>query len=92
MWLDRVLNPGPLALESEVLLTVQRARVQMLSLLQEKKTDRYSISSVIRQIIFLPKQSQRSRSILKGESKSLGLFRKGKIGIIAKFHKTDLLI
>ena len=41
-------------------------------------------SSVIRQSFFLPKQSQRSRS--------LGLLRKGKIGIIAKFHRTDLVI
>ena len=47
---------------------------------------------VIRQIIFLPKQSQRSRSILKDGSRSLGLFRKGEIGIIAKFHRTDLVI
>ena len=52
----------------------------------------YHISSVIRQIIFLPKQSQRSRSILKDGSRSLGLFRKGKIGIIAKFHRIDLVI
>ena len=41
---------------------------------------------------FLPKQSQRSRSILEDGSRSLGLFRKGKIGIIAKFHWTDLVI
>ena len=40
---------------------------------------------------FLPKQSQRSKSILQDESRSLGLFRKGKIGIIAKFHRTDLV-
>ena len=52
----------------------------------------YCISSVIKQIIFHPKQSQRSRSILKDGSRSLGLFRKGKIGIIAKFHRTDLVI
>ena len=53
----------------------------------------YHISSVIRQsFFFLPKQSQRSRSILEDRSRSLGLFRKGKIGIIAKFHKTDLVI
>ena len=37
-------------------------------------------------------ESQRSRSILKDRSRSLGLFRKAKIGIIAKFHKTDLVI
>ena len=52
----------------------------------------YPISSVIRQSFFLPKQSQRSRSVLQDGSRSLGLFRKGKIGIIAKFHRTDLVI
>ena len=40
----------------------------------------------------LPKQSQRSRSVLQDGSRSLGLFRKGKIGIIAKFYRTDLVI
>ena len=52
----------------------------------------YRISSVIRRRIFLPKQSQRSRSVLEDGSRSLGLFRKGKIGIIAKFHRTNLVI
>ena len=52
----------------------------------------YHISSVIRQGFFLPKQSQRSRSVLQDGSNSLGLFRKGKIGIIAKIHKTDSVI
>ena len=52
----------------------------------------YRFSSVIRQSYFLPKQSQVSRSILQDGSRSLGLFRKGKIGIIAKFHRTDLVI
>ena len=52
----------------------------------------YRISSVIRRIIFLPKQSQRSRSVFQDGSRSLGLFRKSKIGIIAKFHRTDLVI
>ena len=52
----------------------------------------YHISSDIRHIIFLPKQSQRSRSVLKDGSRSLGLFRKGKIGITTKFHRTDLVI
>ena len=46
---------------------------------------KYRISSVIRRSFFLPKQSQRSRSVLKDGSRSLGSFRKGKIGIIAKF-------
>ena len=52
----------------------------------------YLISSVIRQSFFLPKQSQRSRSILLDGSRSLGSFRKGKIGIIAKFYRTNLVI
>ena len=52
----------------------------------------YHISSIIRQKFFLPKQSQRSRSILQDGSRSLRLFRKGKTHIIAKFHKTDLVI
>ena len=54
--------------------------------------NKYRISSVIRQSVFLLKQSKRSRSVLKDGSRSLGLFRKGKIGIIAKFHRTDLVI
>ena len=52
----------------------------------------YRISLIIRQRFFLPKQSQRSRSILQDRSRSLGLFRKRKNGIIAKFHRTDLVI
>ena len=52
----------------------------------------YRISSVIRQSFFLPKQSQKSRSILQDRSRSLGLFRKGKTRIIAKFHRADLVI
>ena len=44
------------------------------------------------EFFFLPKQSQRSRSVLQDGSRSLGLFRKGKISIIAKFHRTDLVI
>ena len=44
------------------------------------------------EFFFLPKQSQRSRSILQDGSRSLRLFRKGKISIIAKFHRTDLVI
>ena len=55
--------------------------------------DGYRISSVIRRsFFFLPKQSQRSKSILQDRSRSFGSFRKGKIGIIAKFHRTDLVI
>ena len=41
---------------------------------------------------FLPKQSQKSRSILLDGSRSLGLFRKGKTSIIAKLHRADLVI
>ena len=44
------------------------------------------------EFFFLPKQSQRSRSILQDGSRSFGLFRKGKIGFIAKFHRTDIVI
>ena len=42
--------------------------------------------------IFLPEQSHRSRSILYDGSRSLGLFRKGKTGVIANFHGPDLVI
>ena len=42
-------------------------------------------------VIFLPKQSERSRSILDG-SRSLGLFWKGKTCDIANFHRTGLII
>ena len=52
----------------------------------------YRISSVIRRSFFLPKQSQRSRSVLQDGSRSLKLFWKGIISIIAKFHRTDLVI
>ena len=52
----------------------------------------YRISSVIRQSFFLPKQSQKSRSILQDGSRSLELFRKGKTSIIAKFLSADLVI
>ena len=62
---------------------------------ENSKTTRqivYCTSLVIRQSFFLPKQSQRPRSVLQDRSRSLRLFRKGKIGIIAKFHRTDLVI
>ena len=52
----------------------------------------YRISLVIRWIFFLPKQSQRSRSISQDGSRPLGLFMKGRIGIIAKYHRTNLVI
>ena len=41
---------------------------------------------------FLPKQSQKSRSVLQDGSRSLGLFRLGKTRIIAKFLRADLVI
>ena len=44
------------------------------------------------EFFFLPQQFQRSRSVLQDGSRSLKLFRKGKIGIIAKFHRTNLVI
>ena len=50
----------------------------------------YRISSVIRRKVFLPKQSQKFRSVLKDGSRSLGLFKKDKTRIIAKFHRSDL--
>ena len=43
-------------------------------------------------LFVLPTQSQKSRSILLDRSRSLGLFRKGKPHIIAKFHKANLVI
>ena len=41
--------------------------------------------------VFLPKESQKSRTIIKDRSRSWGLFRKGKTCIIAKFYRTDLV-
>ena len=38
----------------------------------------------------LPKQSQKSRSILKDGSRFLELFLEDKTDIIAEFHKTDV--
>ena len=49
----------------------------------------YRISSVIRRGFFLPKQSKSSRSVLSDGSRTLALFRKGRVGFIAKFHRTD---
>ena len=68
-----------------------QVKISLLVFMSEIKID-YRISLVIRQSFFLPKQSQRSRSILQDGSISLGLFRKDKIGIIAKFHRTTLVI
>ena len=52
----------------------------------------YRISSLIRQCFFLPKQSQKSRSVLQDGSRSLGLFRKGKTRITAKLQRADMII
>ena len=41
-------------------------------------------------VFFLPKECQKSRSVLQDESGSLGLFMKGEICIIAKIHLTNL--
>ena len=49
------------------------------------------IFSVIRRS-FLPKQIQKSRSVLKDRSRSLGLFKKDTTCIVAQFHRTDLVI
>ena len=52
----------------------------------------HHIPFVIRKSFFLPKQSQKSRSILLDGSRSLGLVRKGKFCVIVKFQRTDLVI
>ena len=52
----------------------------------------HHISLIIRHNFFLPKQSQKSRSVLQDRSRSLGLFRKGKTRIITKFRRTDVVI
>ena len=44
------------------------------------------------QTIFLHKQSQKYRSVLQDGSRSLGLFRKGKTSIIAKFQETYFFV
>ena len=48
--------------------------------------------TVLRQSFFLSKTIQKSKSILQDGSRSFGLFRKGKTGIIAKLHRTDFVI
>ena len=64
----------------------------LLHLIWSSVSNVYRISSVIRRSLFLPKQSQRSRSILQDGSRSLGSFGKGKRCIIAKFYRTNLVI
>ena len=73
-------------------LTLKGLKKQTANLHLQNLIIPYRISSVIRRSFFLPKQTQRSRSVLQDRSRSLGLFRKGKIGIIAKFNRMDLVI
>ena len=44
------------------------------------------------EFLFLPKQLQKFRFVLSDGSRSSGLFRKGKTCMIAKFHRTVLVI
>ena len=59
----------------------------MAGLYSKLNSSTYCISSVVRQSFSFENNP-------KGldPSRSLGLFRKGKIGIIAKFHTPDLVI
>ena len=56
----------------------------------------YHISSVIaltgQSLFSFQKQSPKSRWVSQDKSRSLRLVRKGKYHIIAKFHRTDLVI
>ena len=53
----------------------------------------YRISLVIRQSFFSFQNNPKDLDhVLQDGSRSLGLLRKGKIGIIAKFYRTDLVI
>ena len=52
----------------------------------------YPISLVIRQSFFLPKSSEKSRSVILDGSRSLGLFKEGKTCVVTNFHKTALVI
>ena len=54
--------------------------------------NQYCIFQSKDRVFFLPKQSQKSGSILQDGSRSSGLFWKGKTCIIAKFYNTDLVI
>ena len=60
--------------------------------MKAKKKMAYCISSAIRQSFSPSKTIQKSRPILQDESRSLGLFRKGKICIVAKFQRSDVVI
>ena len=53
----------------------------------------YCISLVIRQyFLSFQNNAKNLESFLQDGSRSLGLFRKGKTRIIAKFHRNDLVI
>ena len=98
---DRVSNPGPLTYESGALPIALRGPASFLyiSIIRQNT---YHIYSVIRQGFSLPKQSQRSRSILQDGSRSLRLvgrkknnilylnFTNNKIGICSNFEKGKL--
>ena len=74
MWPDQVSNPGPLALESDALPTELRFWIKTyvkmvvnsgeISVFKILRMYMYRIFSVIRRSFSLPKQPQRSRSIL----------------------------
>ena len=60
-----------------------------------------SVSMLIRITVFLrlqdivfplPKQSQKSRSVLKDRSRSLGLIRKAKTRIVAELQRCELVV
>ena len=53
--------------------------------------ENYSIFSVIRQSFFSFQNNPKDLDPSNG-SRSLGLFRKSKSCIVAKFHRTDLVI
>ena len=52
----------------------------------------YRISSVIRRSFFFQNNTKDLDPSCKTDLDHLGLFRKGKISIIANFHRTDLVI
>ena len=59
----------------------------------EKKQEAIPYFFGYKRKFFLPKQSQSSRSILQDGSRSLGCLGRVKlVGIIANFHRTDLVI
>ena len=63
--------------------------ITLRKIMTRKPSQGYRISLVIRWRLFLPKTTPKSRSISEDGSRSLGLFWKCKIRIVAKFHSTD---